>query len=531
MSNEWEDKRNQIIGLGERSLKKSYYPELKQRLEELERFKALLDQSNDAVFLAQNSNGRFVDANKTASQLLGYTQEEILTLSINDITPKDLIIEVDKLSTDELPNLEKPPIITTELTTQNGRSIPSEITFRKVIFQDKKYAVIVARNITERRLAEQALRESETRFRWMAENISDGLMILEKDRILFMNQRACTVLGYSCEQIQEMTAFDFAAPQEKFIVTQIIELGMKSNKVPKEMEFWVEQQDGSQRYINFRLSWHQISDDTARIYIVMTDITARKERESDLEKRVQKRTKELAEANKQLQELDKLKSIFVSNVSHELRTPITNIQLYLGLLDQTQDKEKATRFMHILTTESKRLGNLIEDLLTLSRLESKDGYFPKEPFVLDAIIAQIILNYAAKAATAHIRIQHEPNSKVPPVPVAKERMIQVFNNLISNAIAYTPPYNAVSIYSKVEENENGRFVIITINNDGSSISKQDLPHIFERFYRGQDAHYSDEHGTGLGLAICKEIIEYHQGTIDVESTPDTGTSFFIKLPI
>lgn len=533
MANDWEEKRNQIIGLGERSLKKSYYPELQKRLRELERFKALLDQSNDAVFLAQIPNGRFVDANETACKILGYTNDEILSLGINDITPVDLVIEVDKLSTDELPDLEKPPIITTEFTTKNGRSVPIEITFRKVTFQNEKYAVIVARNITDRRQAEEALRESETRFRWMAENISDGLMILEKNQVLYMNFQACAILGYPCEQISGMSVFDFAAPQNKFVINKIIELGMKTSKVPKEMEFWVEQQDGSQRFINFRLSWHQISQETARIYIVMTDITTRKEREAELEKRVQERTRELAEANKQLKELDKLKSMFVSNVSHELRTPITNIQLYLGLLEQTKDKDKdkAQRFMHILTTESMRLGNLIEDLLTLSRLEGNDGYFPKEPFILDAIIAQVIVNYAAKAAASQISIQHEPNLEIPPIAIAKERMIQVFSNLISNALAYAPVESKVSIFSQLEESENGRYATISLQNDGPPISAQDLPHIFDRFYRGQNAHLDDEHGTGLGLAICKEIIEYHQGTLTVESKAETGTTFQIKLPV
>ncbi|MBE2223116.1 MAG: PAS domain S-box protein [Anaerolineae bacterium] len=531
MSDNWEERREQIIGLGERSLKKSYYPELKQRLDDLERFRALLNQSNDAVFFAQISNGRFIDANKTASQLLGYTQEEILALSIHDITPKNLVIEIDKLSTDELPDFDKPPIITTELTTKNGRSLPVEISFRKVTFQNEKYAVIVARNISERRKAEQALRESENRFRWLAENTSDGLLILEKDKLLFINQPACTILGYTFEQIQQMTAFDFAAPQEKFVINQIIELGMKTHKVPAEMEFWIQQQDGTQRFVNFRLAWHQISSETARIYIAMTDITARKEREADLEKRVRERTSELAEANQQLKELDKLKSIFVSNVSHELRTPITNIQLYLGLLEQTQDDEKADRFMQILTTESKRLGNLIEDLLTLSRLESEAGYFPKEPYILDAIIAQVIINYDAKAAAANIHIQHEPNPQVPPVPLMKERMIQVFTNLLSNALAYTPANSTVSISSELSEGDNGRFVTITIHNEGPPIPEKDIPHIFDRFYRGQNALNSDKHGTGLGLAISKQIVEYHQGAITVESTEKSGTSFFIRLPV
>ncbi|MFO7683810.1 MAG: PAS domain S-box protein [Chloroflexota bacterium] len=530
-SDAWEDQRHKIIGLGEHSLKKSYYPELRQRLAELERFKALLDQSNDAIFLAQMANGRFVDANETARCLLGYSLEELLALSINDITPPDLTIEVDKISTNQLPDVHNPNIITTAFHAQNGRVIPIEITLHKVLFQEEKYVVIVARNIAQRRQAEEALRESETRFRWMAENISDGLMILEKNKVLYMNQRACTLLGYSYEQINRMSVKDFAAPNEKFVISQIVQMSMKTNSVPAEMEFWIEQQGGEQRFINFRLSQHQINPDTSRFYIIMTDLTARKEREAELEQRVLERTHELAEANLQLQKLDQIKSAFVSNVSHELRTPITNIQLYLNLLGQTQDTQKESRFLQILTSEARRLGNLIEDLLTLSRLENKTNDVMQESYTLDPVIAQVVLTHSANAAARHISIFHKPNSKLPAIPMVKDRISQVFTNLIANAVTYTPAYGQITIFSEQEEDENGRFVLITFHNDGPPIPESDLPYIFDRFYRGENAKRADNHGTGLGLAICREIIHSHQGDIAVHSKTGQGTTFTIRLPL
>jgi len=529
-SDAWEDQRYKIIGLGEHSLKKSYYPELRQRLAELERFKALLDQSNDAIFLAQVTNGRFVDANETARHLLGYSLEELAALSINDITPADLTIEIDKLITNYLPNLDNPNIITTELHAQNGRVIPIEITLHKVSFQDDKYVVIVARNITQRRQAEEALRESETRFRWMAENISDGLMILEKNQILYMNQRACTLLSCSCEQINRMGAKELSAPNDKFGISQLVQMSMNPNKAPAEMEFWIEQQDGEQRFINFRLSQHQITADTSRFYIIMTDITARKEREAELEERVRERTRELADANLQLQKLDQIKSTFVSNVSHELRTPITNIQLYLNLLGQTHDTQKESRFLQILTSEARRLGNLIEDLLTLSRLENKTDDVMQESYTLDPVIAQVVLTHSANAAARHISIFHKPNSKLPAIPMVKDRISQVFTNLIANAITYTPAYGQITIFSRQEQDENGRFVLITFHNDGPPIPDTDLPYIFNRFYRGENAKRADNHGTGLGLAICREIIHSHQGDITVHSSTGQGTTFTIRLP-
>jgi signal transduction histidine kinase len=142
-----------------------------------------------------------------------------------------------------------------------------------------------------------------------------------------------------------------------------------------------------------------------------------------------------------------------------------------------------------------------------------------------------LLTLDAKMAAKKTVIYHEPNPELPAVPVEKDRMIQVLTNLFGNAIAYTPNQGEIAISSEITEGENGRFASLTIHNNGPPISESDLPHIFERFYRGQNAHYSDEHGTGLGLAISKEIIERHQGRIEVASTREDGTTFRLHLPL
>ncbi|MCZ7669893.1 MAG: HAMP domain-containing histidine kinase [Chloroflexi bacterium] len=263
----------------------------------------------------------------------------------------------------------------------------------------------------------------------------------------------------------------------------------------------------------------------------MTDITSRKEHEAELEKRVYERTKELDKANEQLKALNQLKSAFVSNVSHELRTPIANIQLYLSLIGQTRDTQKESRFLQILTSEAKRLGNLIEDLLILSRLENKKEDVSKEFALLDSVMAPVLLNYAASANRKNITFHHKPNPTLPPTPMFKERISQVFTNLLGNAVAYTPIYGMITITSRLEEDENGRFATLTIHNDGPPIPETDLPYIFDRFYRGENAKRSDVHGAGLGLAICQEIIHDHQGEITVHSAAGQGTAITVKLPL
>ncbi len=249
-----------------------------------------------------------------------------------------------------------------------------------------------------------------------------------------------------------------------------------------------------------------------------------------LEERVAERTRALADANLRLQELDRLKSEFVSNVSHELRTPITNIMLYLDLLASTPTDERRVRYLETLRNEAERLGRLIEDLLTLSRIER--GVLPvdREGHALDPLLSEIVAAHMAKAASKGIRLTHETNEHLPVVSINRERIAQVFNNLLANALAYGQRGGAAKVSSRLAEVDGREFLAVAVFNDGPPIDPADLPHVFERFYRGHAARNSGEHGTGLGLAISREIVELHHGWIDVSSNQARGTTFTVWLP-
>jgi PAS domain S-box-containing protein len=249
-----------------------------------------------------------------------------------------------------------------------------------------------------------------------------------------------------------------------------------------------------------------------------------------LEQRVVERTHELEQANARLQELDALKSEFVTNVSHELRTPITNILLYLDLIDQPLDSGKRTAYASVLKREAERLGRLIEDLLTLSRIER--GLLPirLEPHALDPLIAEVIAAHEARAEEKRLKLEHVLNPDLPVVLVGREPMLQVFTNLIGNAVAYAPRGGRVRVRSEISEHNHRPHIAVHVHNDGPPIPEEDLPHIFERFYRGKQAQRSGEPGTGLGLAISKDIVEGHEGNLQVSSGRGRGTTFSVQLP-
>jgi PAS domain S-box-containing protein len=250
-----------------------------------------------------------------------------------------------------------------------------------------------------------------------------------------------------------------------------------------------------------------------------------------LEERVRERTQELALANERLTELDRLKSEFVSNVSHELRTPITNIMLFLELLEAPGKEEKRPSYMGVLKHEADRLARLIEDLLTLSRMEQEGLPFIPESLGLEPLLAAVVSAHEARASEKQISIRFKPNPGLPKVVASREQIVQVFTNLVDNAVAYTPPEGKIEVSSRLEERAGVKYVAVQVLNSGPVIPEDDLPHIFERFYRGKTGRESGERGTGLGLAICQDILERHNGMLEVETSESFGTAFTVWLPL
>jgi signal transduction histidine kinase len=250
----------------------------------------------------------------------------------------------------------------------------------------------------------------------------------------------------------------------------------------------------------------------------------------ELEQRVVERTRELGDANRRLRELDRLKDQFISNVSHELRTPLTNIKLHLGLLEK-RGPDVLARYLPTLQRETERLRRLIEDLLDLSRLQTQSEPIDRENHALDELLGEVLTLHAARAEAKGLDLRHEPNPSLPPVPVDRAQIIQVFTNLVGNAVAYTPSGGHATVSTTYGPLGNTPGVTVHFFNDGPPIAPDDRPHLFRRFYRGRTAHDSGEPGTGLGLAICREIVERHGGQIDVQSRPEQGTTFTVWLPL
>ena len=245
------------------------------------------------------------------------------------------------------------------------------------------------------------------------------------------------------------------------------------------------------------------------------------------------------------QRLERMRSDFVANVSHELRTPITNIKGYIETIQQIglADPGQVNRFLEIVERNASRLGALVEDLLSISFLESTNS---KERVTMGSTPMNTLIDWvdaelgpAAEARGVKLTRDIESDLKLHANPLLIE---QAIGNLVSNAIRYAPRGSAIEISARTSESSANTFsntanpsvtrmALITVADHGPGIPEKHLPRLFERFYRVDTARSREDGGTGLGLAIVKHIAMVHGGTVTVESAVGNGSRFCLAIPL
>lgn len=232
----------------------------------------------------------------------------------------------------------------------------------------------------------------------------------------------------------------------------------------------------------------------------------------------------------ELKRLDRMKTEFVSNVSHELRTPVTTILLYAALLKKAQGEEQQ-EYLDAIIAEAQRQASLVEDILTLSRFDAGRVTLRPRPLGLNALIESVMNSHRALALAGNITLKQNLSPDDVEVLGDAEKLTQVLNNLVENAIHYTPEGGEVVVSSGTERREGRVWGILRVQDTGIGIPLEELPHIFERFYRGSEPQKRQIQGTGLGLAIVAELVKLHEGQITVTSTPGAGSTFTVYLPL
>ena len=228
----------------------------------------------------------------------------------------------------------------------------------------------------------------------------------------------------------------------------------------------------------------------------------------------------------ELSRMELMRQDFISNVSHEIQSPLTSIRGFArALQDDTLSLDSRRHYLDIIESESTRLSGLSDNLLKLSALEATSFPFETKSYRLDKQIREMIL--ASEPQWLRKNIEMEAELEEVSIHAVEDLMSQVWTNLLHNSIKFTPQGGLINIRLRTIEKR----IEVEIRDSGIGMGEEDLPRIFERFYKVDKARSSSEGGSGLGLSLVKKIVEIHEGKVTVTSRPDEGTVFVVSLPV
>ncbi len=283
---------------------------------------------------------------------------------------------------------------------------------------------------------------------------------------------------------------------------------------------------GEERHVRISLSKAHTSLETGgNLVAIMEDITALK----ILEQERVDHLSQLREKNAQLQELDKLKSRFVSNVSHELRTPLAVIKLYATLTRKGRP-DKQAYYLQTIEQETHRLETMVENILDLTRMDREELRVNPELFSAEEIIVQVLQVYKAEAERRGLELRNHVQGELPLLWADRDHLIQLLTNLVDNALKYTLRGGQVWVAARVLDESGQRCLEIAVGDTGPGIPENEQEKVFERFYRGSSSGPGST-GTGLGLAIVRELMSQHGGRVVLQSEVGKGSVFALQFPL
>ena len=350
------------------------------------------------------------------------------------------------------------------------------------------------------RLTQENLEQESKRLHSILSYMTDGVLATNRrGKITMINDMAKKQLGVQKEEVINKSILELLKIEDEYELRDLI------TQVP---ELMIDSQDANGEYLSLRVRFALVRRESGFIsglVAVLHDTTEQEKEERE-------------------------RRLFVSNVSHELRTPLTSVKSYLEALDEGALTEPiAPDFIKVSLDETNRMMRMVTDLLHLSRIDNATSHLDVEMINFTAFIT-FILNRFDKMRGPDGEKKYELVRDYPItsvwIEIDTDKMTQVIDNILNNAIKYSPDGGKITVTMKTTDDQ----MILSISDQGLGIPKQDLPRIFDRFYRVDRARSRAQGGTGLGLAIAKEIIKQHKGFIWAKSEYGKGSTFTIVLP-
>ncbi|MFO7447278.1 MAG: PAS domain S-box protein [Ignavibacteriaceae bacterium] len=488
-------------------------------------FQSLFESSQDGI--AVECDRKIIIANESFADIFNYPHDSLVGKEV-----LDLVSNTDTLRVAEyLKIVEQKKHVPGRLEClgrrMDGSNFHLEISVASFESEKKVYIVLITRDITERKRSQQAIRESEERYRNITENIDDFLYTYERIgmgfRPTFYTSSVEKVTGYTQTDFlsDSKLALKIVHPDDFTIVKKKLKTLMRSRiQLSEEFEFRIINKHGNIVWVRNKINLSRSSEGKPlRIYGLVSDITLRKKAEEELSK-----------STDNLVKLNETKDKFISIISHDLRTPFTSILGFTDLLlsDEGLSEEEKKQYVKFIRESSNSMLALVNSLLDWTRLQTGRIRFEPEKTDIRGIVENSINSMSGAAFQKNIQIDCELEDELP-VFVDKNLITQVFNNLISNAIKFTKQGGNIII--NAVPSARIRFYEFSVKDNGVGIKSENLGNLFRVETKFTSEGTAGEKGSGLGLSLVREIIEKHGGEIWVESEYGIGTEFKFLLPV
>lgn len=502
--------RNQRV----RYYRAKYENEL-ERLALVKHFDYILKFANDIILLL-DKDLNIVEANDKALESYMYTRNELIGMNLDKIRAPETSTQLPHQM--KIVDQNEYGIFETLHKRKDDSVFVIEISSRVVNIEGSKYYQTIGRDITERKIAEDSLKESEVKFRKIFEESPFSMVMTAKDfGILRANLSFCKMLGYDEEELKSLTFKNFTHP-DHLAEDEISLMRLITQEIPKYHT--------EKRYIrkNGSIIWgsttvsiiHNNKGEVQYFLAMVEDITSRKKFES-----------ELIVAKEKAEESDRLKTAFLHNVSHEIRTPMNAIIGFSTLLKEPEITEpEQKQYVDILYQSSNQLLSIINDIVDIADIESGQVKINFREMKLNESLRSLNEQFTYKERENNVTIKLTiglPDEKST-IRTDGTKVIQILSNLINNSFKFTR--NGQIDFGYVLKNG---FLEFTVRDTGIGISTDHIDKIFNRFYQVSVAGSRQYGGTGLGLSICRAYSEMLGGTINVESEPGKGTVFTFTI--
>ncbi|WP_346883544.1 PAS domain-containing sensor histidine kinase [uncultured Algibacter sp.] len=489
-------------------------------------FRILSEAVSEGIVVV-NSEQIIVATNKASNKLFGYDDEELVGKQLETLIPKKYHHNHPKHVNSFLENSGKRQMGQgRDLYGQrkDGSVFPLEVGLNPFTIYDNDYVMALVIDITLRKQAEEELKHWANIFQ---ESLNEIFIFDAKSlRFIDANVGAQKNIGYTLEELRAITPVDIKPnfTKEDFLIKiQPLLDGIESKMAFNTIH---QRKDGSKYPVEVHLQASRSGKGDTLIAIIL-DITERVNYTQKLEKTVSERTQQLQEALQVEKELNELKTKFLSLVSHEFKTPLSGIltsSTLIGKYTESEQQDKRDKHIKTIQNKVKYLNNIINDFLSIERLENGKVNYKFSQFSLSKVINEVVYD-ANMLLKEGQKINYPDNSDNIVINFDEKILELVLTNLISNAIKYSPEHTQIEIKAMIVD----QMMTIEVKDSGIGIPEEEQKFIFNRYFRAENALITQ--GTGIGLNIVKSHLENLGGTITFTSISNKGTSFIINIPI